>query len=167
MPAVIFTTFFSKRSRSVHNVALSLIFLPFTLLCYRLLARAKAGRAERIQAERALEKNYVTKNDLKSDADAVKVQTAIFKLSNVGGLIESGYLALAAETLQSGSWERDLPVTGSNVSDSKSFIEDLALLKRACLANDIDQAKLAYVTTARSLKIYAKSSSRDENFKLL
>lgn len=132
-----------------------------------LLARAKAGRAERIQAERALEKNYVTKNDLKSDADAVKVQTAIFKLSKVGGLIESGYLALAAETLQSGSWERDLPVTGSNVSDSKSFIEDLALLKRACLANDIDQAKLAYVTTARSLKIYAKSSSRDENFKLL
>ena len=35
----------------------------------RLLAKAKAGRAERIQAERALEKKYVAKNELKFDIE--------------------------------------------------------------------------------------------------
>jgi hypothetical protein len=40
---------------------------------HRLLAKAKANRADKIQAERALEKKYVTKNDLKLDADTSKV----------------------------------------------------------------------------------------------
>jgi hypothetical protein len=32
------------------------------------------------------------------------VQLAVFKLSKAGGLIESGYLALAAEALGQGTW---------------------------------------------------------------
>merc|ERR1719454_1734937 len=73
-----------------------------------LLAKAKANRTERIQAERKLEKTYVTKNEYKLDADSSKVQIAVFKMSKAGGLIESGYLALAAEELGKGSWEADL-----------------------------------------------------------
>ena len=55
----------------------------------RLLAKAKAGRAERIQAERALEKKYVAKNELKFDSDTSRVQVAVYKLSKAGSLIES------------------------------------------------------------------------------
>ena len=62
-------------------------------LQHRLLAKAKASRAAKIQEERALEKNYVTKNNLKLDADTSKVQIAVYKLSKAGGLIDQGYPA--------------------------------------------------------------------------
>jgi hypothetical protein len=39
-----------------------------------LLAKAKANRTAKLQAERSLEKKYVTTNDLKVDADTSTVQ---------------------------------------------------------------------------------------------
>jgi len=136
-----------------------------------LLAKAKANRSERIQADRKLEKSYVTKNDLKLDADTSKVQVAVFKLSKAGGLIESGNLALAAEALGStgkGDWEAELSGAGSKLGkDPKAFIDDVANLKLACASGDATKAKSAYVTAARSLEGYAKATNTAENVKLL
>lgn len=134
----------------------------------RLLAKAKAGRAERIQAERALEKKYVAKNELKFDSDTSRVQVAVYKLSKAGSLIESGYLALAAEELGRGSWEEDLQVAGDNLGyQPQSFIKNVAELRRACMAGEVDKAKSAYVASARSLEEYALASNVAGYLKLL
>ena len=134
----------------------------------RLLAKAKAGRAERIQAERALEKKYVAKNELKFDSDTSRVQVAVYKLSKAGSLIESGYLALAAEELRRGSWEEDLQVAGDNLGyQPQSFIKNVAELRRACMAGEVDKAKSAYVASARSLEEYALASNVAGYLKLL
>ena len=134
----------------------------------RLLAKAKAGRAQRIQAERALEKNYVTKNDLKLDADTSKVQVAVFKLSKAGGLIQSGYLALASEALGQGSWETEFRDAGLNLGkDPKEFLDALADLKNACANGDAVRAKKTYVAAARSLETFAVDTKTADNLKLL
>jgi len=134
----------------------------------QLLAKAKAGRAERIQAERVLEKNYVTKNELKLDADSSKLQLAVFKLSKAGALIDSGYLALAAEVLTQGSWEAELVGTGNSFrKDPRTFIDDLSLLKSACVSGDEAKAKSYFIMAARSLRAYAAATNTTEILKLL
>ena len=134
----------------------------------RLLAKAKAGRAERIQAERALERKYVAKNELKLDLDTARVQVAVYKLSKAGSLIESGYLALAAEELAQGSWEDELQAAGGNLGyQPQTFIKNVEELRRACIDGEVDKAKLAYITAARSLEDYALASNTAGNLKLL
>lgn len=156
--------YLSIQSRHIFFLTQNLI----SSLSRRLLARAKAGRAQRIQAERALEKDYVTKNDLKLDADTAKVQVAVFKLSKAGGLIESGYLALAAEALGQGSWETDLRNAGSNLGkDPSAFLDDVSELKRVCTGGDAAKAKKSYVIAARSLELFAKDTNTADNLKLL
>eukprot|EP00740_Mantoniella_antarctica_P003155 CAMPEP_0181362770 /NCGR_PEP_ID=MMETSP1106-20121128/8254_1 /TAXON_ID=81844 /ORGANISM="Mantoniella antarctica, Strain SL-175" /LENGTH=206 /DNA_ID=CAMNT_0023476887 /DNA_START=75 /DNA_END=695 /DNA_ORIENTATION=+ len=133
-----------------------------------LLAKAKAGRVGRIQTERALEKTYVTKNELKSDVDTAKVQVAVFKLSKAGGLIESGDLPSAAEALGLGSWVTDLSDAGAKLGQSpKAFLEDVIELKKACVSSDAKVAKKAYVKAARSLETFAKDTKTAETLKLL
>ena len=103
----------------------------------RLLAKAKAARAERIQSQRALEKSYVTTNNLKLDADTSKVQLAVYKLSKAGGLIDQGYLALAAEALSDGSWQEDLKGAEKTLGkDPKALLNDVAALQKACTGGD-------------------------------
>ena len=108
----------------------------------QLLAKAKAGRAERIQAEKALEKKYVSKNDLKQDLETSKIQVAVFKLSKAGGLIESGYLALATEELGSGNWVEELQTAGSKLGKQpENFIEKVSILRSACRDGDVEDRK--------------------------
>ncbi|MDA9097310.1 hypothetical protein N9L76_00060 [bacterium] len=133
------------------------------------MAKAKANRSEKIQAERALEKNYVTKNDLKLDSDTSKVQIAVFKLSKAGGLIESGYLALAAEELGKGTWEADVASLGTSEAKANpaAFLAAASDLKKACTGGDAAKAKKAYVTAAKALEAFAKSSKTADSLKLL
>lgn len=140
----------------------------FLSIPIRLLAKAKARRTEKIQAERALEKNYVTKNDLKLDADTSKVQVAVYKLSKAGGLIESGYLALAAEELGKGSWDTELKGAGSKLGkEPDAFLDEIAKLRKACLSGDASKSKSAYVAAANALESYAKQTKTADNLKLL
>ncbi len=136
-----------------------------------LLARAKDRRSEKIQAERALEKTYVTKNNLKLDQDTSKVQIAIFKLSKSDGLIEQGYLALANEELTKGTWESDLAAFGKDEAwlktDPAAFLAAVADLKKECAAGDKERAKKAYVKAAKALESFAKDSKTAESLKLL
>ena len=80
----------------------------------------------------------MTKNNLKLDVDTSKVQLAVYKLSKAGGLIDQGYLALAAEALSQGSWQADLKGAGSEAlgKDPKAFLDDVAALQKACTGGD-------------------------------
>lgn len=93
---------------------------------------------------------------------------AVYKLSKAGSLIESGYLALAAEELAQGSWEDELQAAGGNLGyQPQTFIKNVEELRRACIDGEVDKAKLAYITTARSLEEYALASNTAGNLKLL
>jgi hypothetical protein len=132
----------------------------------RLLAKAKANRNERIQAERKLEKTYVTTNELKLDSDTSKVQVAVFKLSKAGGLIESGYLALAAEELSKGAWEADLKAAQLG-KEPDAFLSAVADLTTACTSGDAGSAKKKYVVAAKALSAFAKDTNTADALKLL
>ena len=132
------------------------------------MAKAKAGRAERIQAEKALEKKYVSKNDLKQDLETSKIQVAVFKLSKAGGLIESGYLALAAEELGLGNWIEEFQTAGFKLGrQPEAFVENVSMLRSACRDGDVNEAKRAYISAAMSLKEYALVTETTQNLKLL
>jgi len=131
-----------------------------------LLAKAKANRSERIQAERKLEKSYVTKNEYKLDSDSSKVQIAVFKMSKAGGLIEQGYLALAAEELGKGSWEADLKAANLG-KEPDAFLSAVAGLKKACTGGDAGAAKKAYVAAAKALEAFAQDTKTADAVKLL
>ena len=139
---------------------------PTSVSTTRLLAKAKANRTERIQAERKLEKTYVTKNEYKLDADSSKVQIAVFKMSKAGGLIESRYLALAAEELGKGSWEADLKDAKLG-KEPDAFLSAVAGLKKACSGGDAGSAKKAYVAAAKALEAFAKDTKTADAVKLL
>lgn len=139
---------------------------PTSVSTTRLLAKAKANRTERIQAERKLEKTYVTKNEYKLDADSSKVQIAVFKMSKAGGLIESGYLALAAEELGKGSWEADLKDAKLG-KEPDAFLSAVAGLKKACSGGDAGSAKKAYVAAAKALEAFAQDTKTADAVKLL
>ena len=139
---------------------------PTSVSTTRLLAKAKANRTERIQAERKLEKTYVTKNEYKLDADSSKVQIAVFKMSKAGGLIESGYLALAAEELGKGSWEADLKAANLG-KEPDAFLSAVAGLKKACTGGDAGAAKKAYVAAAKALEAFAQDTKTADAVKLL
>ena len=115
-----------------------------------------------------MEKKYVSKNDLKQDLETSKIQVAVFKLSKAGGLIESGYLALATEELGSGNWVEELQTAGSKLGKQpENFIEKVSILRSACRDGDVDGAKRAYISAAASLKEYAFATETTQNLKLL
>lgn len=93
---------------------------------------------------------------------------AVFKLSKAGGLIESGYLALAAEELGLGNWIEEFQTVGFKLGrQPEAFVENVSMLRSACRDGDVNEAKRAYISTAMSLKEYALVTETTQNLKLL
>ena len=87
-------------------------------------------------------------------------------MSKAGGLIESGYLALAAEELGKGSWEADLKDAKLGQEPS-AFLSAVADLKKECIGGNAGSAKKAYVAAAKALEAFAKDTKTADAVKLL
>lgn len=87
-------------------------------------------------------------------------------MSKAGGLIEQGFLALAAEELGKGSWEADLKAANLG-KEPDAFLSAVAGLKKACTGGDAGAAKKAYVAAAKALEAFAQDTKTADAVKLL
>jgi hypothetical protein len=138
-----------------------------------LLAKAKANRKQRIQAEKKEERKYVEAagdegGKAKLDRALAPVQIAIKQLAIAGADLQKGDTAAAGRELQT-TMINDLKSAiekTSNTGDAKALtgtiFKSVTSLQSACNSNKLKEAKTAFVETAKDLKDWAAAADVDE-----
>ena len=124
-----------------------------------LIEKAKANRAQRIQAQKATTRSFLTSEGLKDIAgekDLIPVQRGINRLAQSGAQIEGGDIQAASITLSDG-WAKEFDAAVTKLGGSDAVSSKLSALQSAAGKNDAIASKKAYVALVTELQSWQQS----------